>query len=77
MSNNCQFYFIKRQELHSETITKNRNPSKPSISNKAFCTHKESVHKQETSCPAAICGGDTIFCDLPEPHRSCFLGKDH
>lgn len=76
MSENCRFYFVKREVLHSKVQTGSRNPSAPTVTQKTFCNHDESEHKQGTICPAAICGGDATLCDLSEPYRAA-IQEEH
>jgi hypothetical protein len=73
----CQFYVVRREHLYSKTNSGTRNPAKPVTAEKAFCGHVESLHKQDTICPGAVCGGDITLCDIPEPHRANIQEEHH
>jgi hypothetical protein len=60
----CPFYKEARRETHSRTIQGGRNPRKPTITTKKYCSHPESKHRLETLSGDVQCDGDLERCSI-------------
>lgn len=69
MKKHCQYFKVNRSVTHSKALTGNRNPLKPIISEKAYCTHPESIHRIDAISAPAVCDGNVENCDIPMEKR--------
>lgn len=61
----CEFYYLLHETRTNQALPQSRQPVRPEIDTKAYCTHPESLHPLGTMCDPALCNGDIAKCDIP------------